>query len=185
MFSCPGGKFKDGSGRCDYCHPSCQQCSGPSKRHCFSCNKGYLHVSENRCYNDTCPGSTYLANPVLRHCVTCQYGCTFCKSPQFCYLCTPGFNLYRGWCYSNCPGTGVGILMSGYYNRIDGYICKPCHHLYGSKCLHCHNGYCKGCKTGYFLSRTQYSNTTENGINIRQHCFEKCPNGTYALKGTN
>lgn len=103
VWRCSPGMYKDKLGHCDWCDSSCQECYGPTRHQCITCAENF-YWHDHRCFQYSCPSATYLAIPSLRLCERCQFGCTYCTSPQFCQYCFGGYKLYKGWCYTECPG---------------------------------------------------------------------------------
>lgn len=168
VYQCADAKYVDEFGHCDWCDSSCNDCNGPTSQNCISCGVGY-YISDNVCYKDTCPGATYLAHFEERICDRCQFGCAICNSPQFCKFCFPGYSLYRGWCYLNCPGNLISATTRfAYLDNIEGYICKDCLLVNSLNCRRCHKKSCTRCANGYLLYRAS-----------TDQCVTACPNGTY------
>jgi proprotein convertase subtilisin/kexin type 5 len=176
-------KYQDtGSGYCEWCHPSCQECWGPTKYQCISCKTGE-YVYNHQCFTYSCPGATYLSIPAQRLCEPCQFGCQFCASSQFCYFCTPGYNFYQGWCYLQCPGNLAPVTMN-YYSYYIGTICDGCNNLYSVNCEYCDFTSCQKCQQGLYLYRGSVQTVMRmvNGVNtsVKEQCVSVCPLGTYA-----
>lgn len=176
VYACSNGKYADEYGHCDWCDSSCNDCNGPTPQNCISCGLGY-YIADNVCYKDLCPGATYLAHAAERICERCQFGCSVCSSPQFCRFCFPGFNLYRGWCYSLCPGNLISTTHRfTNLNQIEGYICQECLILYSPNCRRCDKTHCSRCSDGYFLYKN--SRLVVSGA-LKEQCVTVCPAGTY------
>ena len=125
------------------------------KKDCVQCEYSNNYFSDGICYVNLCPSATYLAIPSQNICERCQFGCSLCQSPQFCDFCFPGYYLYRGWCYSVCPGDTIGTYhwFNNTLGLIQGQICGDCLAQYSRKCLSCDFSSCKQCQEGYYLFR--------------------------------
>ena len=169
------------SGHCEWCHPSCQECWGPTRHQCLSCLPNN-YIYNHQCFPNSCPGATFLSIPSQRLCEPCQFGCQYCSSSQFCYFCTPGYHFYQGWCYLNCPGNLLPINQR-YYLQLLGTICEGCSNQYSSNCQVCSISSCQKCQGNLFLlpNSSQTVSQLVNGVptNVIEQCFATCPLGTF------
>lgn len=186
VYFCDIQKFVDDEGYCDWCHPSCLRCSGPTDRDCLNCAAG-LYYYMSSCYYGLCPAATFVADPELKICQDCQFGCRFCYSPNFCYACIYPYYLYRGWCYPSCPGNTISQLVNELVNQVqstDG-VCSDCLGGYSSRCLECDGSSCLTCNYPYYLYLNSTAMTQVNNLLVKEYCVSGCPAGTYLLLNSN
>ncbi|CAB1318072.1 unnamed protein product [Coregonus sp. 'balchen'] len=164
---CTPRHYTDQDGECHPCHKYCQQCNGPGKSHCLSCNQNHFILTCLTCMGrhsheclsckdhlfregkecvDTCQIS-YYGNMTSRTCERCDPSCGECSGSRAddCLNCADGLLYLRkqGHCHSSCP--------QGHYQDSQHHTCEPCH----SSCRTCSgkgSQACDSCHMGYTLS---------------------------------
>lgn len=106
--ACLNGTFPGIDGEsCLPCNPYCKTCIAGSEISCTDCYDDYdLRILEPRTKSGQCmwlcpSGGFYRDAPTDLRCLSCSESCIKCKSADWCEECDGGFNLYRGYCYTN------------------------------------------------------------------------------------
>ncbi|XP_072564200.1 proprotein convertase subtilisin/kexin type 5b isoform X2 [Paramormyrops kingsleyae] len=154
---CPLRTYMDQEGRCLQCHAICQQCLGPGKSQCLSCNEG--HFLLNRTCVEQCPAGFY-EDMEQRLCERCHQSCASCrgKHSMDCVSCKPHFFRMGRACMESCSPS--------YYANMSSMMCIRC----DPSCDECDgsgNAHCRSCRKGFFLMKNQ------------GRCHPSCPSGFY------
>ncbi|EAR95398.3 hypothetical protein TTHERM_00077020 (macronuclear) [Tetrahymena thermophila SB210] len=146
---------------CQFCHSSCQKCTGPTNKECTQCTSSHLLLGTS-CL-DTCPLGYYAVykDPNLKNsdqikvtddCQKCHQNCEDCYGPSEseCRTCSKGLYTYHApsienqgiekkTCVAQCPDQyivnhqNMSCELCPPYTFFENGVCKNCHY----SCIKC------------------------------------------------
>ncbi|OMJ94256.1 hypothetical protein SteCoe_2595 [Stentor coeruleus] len=164
LSACPVSTYPQANNSCNFCDPSCLECTGPSSNECSKCPAKFFN---NTCLA-ICPSNTYDNSSI---CELCDTSCLTCSSISTnCTTCPSSKYLYNSACITTCP--------SGSY-PLDAYMtcvtsCPKGYYLINNTCQPCDNN----CTTCITTSSTCTSCPIDKYL-YNQTCTTKCPDGYY------
>ncbi|CAN9513173.1 unnamed protein product [Ophioblennius macclurei] len=158
---CSLTSYTDEKGKCQPCHSSCHQCSGPGKDHCLNCNEPRFLLN-NTCVKK-CPVGYYAEEKGERSCERCHFSCQSCvgRHSVQCSTCKPGFLKQGSLCVETCS--------ENHFVNKSSQICERCDPSC-NKCWGPGNTNCLTCRVGYIYMKHW------------NQCLKSCPSGYYPDK---
>lgn len=142
--------------RCDECHKSCSNCSGPGYTdNCKACRNDAVKQPDSSSCLFTCPNG-YWADTLTNKCILCNEHCNVCTGPSSteCLVCSPGFFLQDDLrtCISACP--------EGFVRNTKTSLCDDCTSSCGECTVIDNRSICSSCKSGMLLQPELYCEST-------------------------
>ena len=184
---CPVGKYvqeiKGKNGKrgliCDFCHKTCDTCTGKKPGQCAKCKKGFFFY-ERSCVK-SCPIG-YVEDDNTGECAPCPQGCDICTPPRYhsesatkflqeCMKCE------QNWKFVDDPSPTVlsqvrhGKCIPNSSKQQCDKSCASCFKSGSSGCVTCHPGHvlhidsCSDhCPPSTYFISTYFNSTTEKAL---------------------
>uniref|UniRef100_A0A673ZZ54 Proprotein convertase subtilisin/kexin type 5-like n=1 Tax=Salmo trutta TaxID=8032 RepID=A0A673ZZ54_SALTR len=169
---CTPRHYTDQDGECHPCHKYCQQCNGPGKSHCLSCNQN--HFILNGTCMDFCPTGFYQEESSQR-CEGCHPACLTCmgRHSHECLSCKDHLFREGKECVDTCQPSHYGNMTSRTCERCDP-SCGECSGGRADGCLNCADGLLYLRKQGRCHSSCPQGHYQDSQHHTCEPCHSSC-----------